>query len=59
MYETMTTRNERAYEYSRRARHDQRCKRRRRILALQWASVAAVISFGIIVLYLLSLAEVF
>lgn len=57
--ESIDIRNERAYEYSRRARHDQRCKRRRRILTLQWASVAALIFFGITVLYLLSLAEVF
>lgn len=56
MYETITTRNERATRYS---RHAARCRYRRRILALQWASVAAVISFGITVLYLLSLAEVF
>ena len=55
MTETITTRNERAARYS---RHAERCRYRRRVLVIQWASVAATISMGITIFYLLSLASV-
>lgn len=55
MYETITTRNERADRY---IRHVARCRRRRRILAIQWASVAAVICFFGTVAYTLNVAGV-
>lgn len=54
MFETMTTRNERAARYS---RHAARCRQRRRMLSIQWASVAAVICCGATMLYLLSLTS--
>lgn len=56
MFDTMTTRTERAERY---ILHVARCRHRRRILAIQWASVAAVLSLGFTVLYLLSVTEVF
>ena len=55
MTDTITTRNERAARYS---RHAERCRYRRRILALQWATVAAAVSMSITIFYLLSLTSV-
>lgn len=55
MTETITTRNERAARYS---RHAERCRYRRRVLVIQWASVAAVLFLGATIVYLLSLTEV-
>lgn len=55
MFDTMTTRIERAERY---IRHVSRCRHRRRVLVIQWASVAAVICWGATMLYLLSLTSV-
>ena len=53
MTETITTRNERAERY---LRHVERCRRRRRVLTLQWF---ALLLFSTLALYFLTLVEVF
>lgn len=46
MYETITTRNERATRY---IRHVARERYRRRILALQWIAAASLVAWAVVV----------
>lgn len=44
MYETITTRNERADRY---IRHVARCRHRRRMLAIQWIAAASLVVLAV------------
>lgn len=57
-YIELVSRQNKIAEASRYRRHAGRCRDRRRVLTLQWASLAAAISMAITIFYLLSLTSV-